>query len=178
MIGLRIVERWVAQRGVESVHRRAPGPITSKEARTAVLIYQQGTKPPTGPSPLTAPRPRPPSAPGVKRPPTSPPQRDSLLDAIDEAGDASDSKRLRATKQPPATSTTGRTRVPTGETRDASQPMRPRNPTDETRPGAPTPPGGASTSGVKKKNPTGPNPALRPPTGPNPLASPRPKTGP
>ncbi|HTL36835.1 MAG TPA: GAF domain-containing protein [Kofleriaceae bacterium] len=139
-----------------------PGPL--KNAQTAALIDPPRTKPPTGPSPLTAPRPRPPSAPGApgtKRPPTSPPHRGSAsgIDAptaprpIVDDGDASDSKRLRATREPPSTSNTGRTKVPTGETRRpaptpiAPSPAAPRTkaPSDETRPelkpGSEVPPG-------------------------------------
>ncbi|HUS32046.1 MAG TPA: GAF domain-containing protein [Kofleriaceae bacterium] len=192
-----------------------PGAL--KNAQTAALIAPPRTKPPTGPSPLTAPRPRPPSAPGMKRPPTSPPTRDSSagidggrsssssIDAptaprapiVDEPADASDSKRLRTTSQPPSTSTTGRTRAPTGESRpNALTPAtasptasRPRNPTDETRPempsgGAPrspTPPGGSSRASTpgggspSSARPRNPTDETRPEMAPG---SSRPPTGP
>src|SRR6185503_3996096 len=110
-----------------------------KNAQTAAILGPPRTKPPTGPSPLTAPRPRPPSAPPYRESSSgidAPTQQRAPIDATgrgsssvidaptaprapidDDAGDASDSKRLRATKQPPSTSTTGRTKVPTGETR-------------------------------------------------------------
>lgn len=129
-----------------------PGPL--KNAQTA-SIGEPRSRPPSPPPPI------PPAARGSQSmidAPTAPRAPIDPAAVRDPDTDASDSRRLRATRQPPATSTTGRTKVPTGEAR------RPKTNTDETRPG--TPPGTArSKPTTDETRPEGHTPSAELPRG-------------